>query len=182
MTFQRLEIGVGDHPNLEGPDVLFTDIRDCGIRPLVACDVFAPLPFADGAFTHVASHHVLEHSSWHSLDATLTEWVRVLAPNGTMHLEVPDFCAHARAILADPSNRAVVTAAYGNQDYPENLHRQGLTRPILGMALIRAGLTVASVVEHGGCLVVDGAKVAADRPIIEVRQEGASAFYGGQRP
>lgn len=47
-----------------------------------------PLPFADGAFTHVCAKDVLEHVDYVPL---LREIHRVLRPNGTLEIQVPHF-------------------------------------------------------------------------------------------
>ncbi len=156
----RLEIGVGDHPNLFGDDVLYLDLRDCGIRPLVMCDVFGPLPLPPDYFFYIASHHVLEHCSWKHTDGVLKEWVRVLAPGGTIHAELPDLRWQALRVLWDPLDRDAVNKIFGDQDFPNdtNVHRTGFTAASLALALQQAGLTEIRVSEVGGCLVADARK------------------------
>jgi len=160
VIYTRLEIGVGDHPNLVGDDVLYTDIRDCGLTPLTICDVFAPMPFETGQFQHISSHHVLEHCSWRYTDAVLKEWVRLLATEGTMHLELPDLRAQAIQLLMLPTSKEIIQMIFGNQDYAcdANVHRSGFSAELLGEALVQAGLTEVRIHQTGGCLVADGTK------------------------
>ena len=48
------------------------------------------LPFSANTFEVIYASHVLEHIPWYSTEKVLTEWVRVLAPNGRLEIWVPD--------------------------------------------------------------------------------------------
>lgn len=49
-----------------------------------------PLPWPDDSFDGVVAHHVLQMIEWPELTPWLTEVRRVLAPDGTLRLTVPD--------------------------------------------------------------------------------------------
>jgi predicted SAM-dependent methyltransferase len=56
--------------------------------------------FATGTFNEVYASHVLEHFDYKDeLLATLKEWHRVLAPEGMLHISVPDMDILARLFL-----------------------------------------------------------------------------------
>jgi predicted SAM-dependent methyltransferase len=51
-----------------------------------------PLPaYADGSVDEIRASHILEHFGHREVPEVLTEWVRVLKPNGVMRIAVPDF-------------------------------------------------------------------------------------------
>jgi len=53
-------------------------------------DATRPLPFANETFDVVFASHILEHTPWFALEATLSEWSRVLKRNGQLEVWVPD--------------------------------------------------------------------------------------------
>lgn len=48
------------------------------------------LPFRSNTFSVIYASHVLEHIPWYNTESVLTDWVRVLAPNGRLEIWVPD--------------------------------------------------------------------------------------------
>ena len=57
------------------------------------------MPFRDGTFELVYASHVLEHVPWYQAEATLREWVRILAPGGALEVWVPDGLRIAKAFV-----------------------------------------------------------------------------------
>ncbi|HHT49394.1 MAG TPA: methyltransferase domain-containing protein [Firmicutes bacterium] len=49
----------------------------------------------------IYSRHFLEHLTYAQLEMTLYSWRRILKPNGTLHIIVPDINYHMRQILYD---------------------------------------------------------------------------------
>ena len=80
-----LEIGAGEHPH-ESYDI------HVDVLPLADIEVVCrlALPFADASFSALRANHVLEHQSWELIDATLSEWRRVLERSGRLEVAVPD--------------------------------------------------------------------------------------------
>lgn len=78
---RRLEIGPGPErlPGFETLNVIQTPVTDHvgnAQRP----------PFKDGTFVEVYSSHCIEHVEWFEVETTIREWVRILAPGGTLEV------------------------------------------------------------------------------------------------
>ena len=77
----------GSFPRTDYPDLRFTALdREAGAAEVQA-DA-AALPFQDAAFHAVIAFHSLEHME--ALDAVLSEMGRVLRPDGSIYVSVPD--------------------------------------------------------------------------------------------
>lgn len=90
---RRLEIGPGSSPlpgfeslNLYPPADHVADCRR--------------LPFPDATFAEVYSSHCIEHVEWFEVEATITEWARVIEPGGILEVHTVDGARMARAIVA----------------------------------------------------------------------------------
>lgn len=83
---RRLEIGPGDYP-LKG----FESLNVVGGRWIdYVSDAAGDLPFDDDTFELIYASHVLEHLPWYQSGDVLREWLRVLAPGGTLEVWVPN--------------------------------------------------------------------------------------------
>lgn len=83
-----LELDVGCGSNKRRPDLVGVDSRSCpGVD--VVCDVNQGLPFDNGTVDTIYSSHFLEHVD--DLEHTLGEFLRVLKPEGRLHIIVPHF-------------------------------------------------------------------------------------------
>jgi len=101
---KKLEIGSGNRPS-EGFEHL--DINpDCPCVEYVA--PMDKIPTDDDSFDEIRAIHVIEHQLWRETLATLTEWVRVLKPGGTIFIATPNL----RFIC-----QAYIDARAGNEDY-----------------------------------------------------------------
>lgn len=85
-TSRKLEIGPGDDrvAGFESVDCWANWNAD------YIADATRRLPFADNTFQIIYASHILEHVPWYQLDQTLSEWVRVLAPGGSLEVWVPN--------------------------------------------------------------------------------------------
>lgn len=138
--YRRLELAVGDRPTITGPDVLYCDLRDLGVRPFVQCDIAKPMPFPDGQFREIHGMHCLEHISHLDTDTVLKESCPLLAPEGFLRIDVPNMAHWCRQIVQDPNDTYAMRHIYGNQEYGLNAHLNGFTQVLLEKALRRAGL------------------------------------------
>ncbi len=92
----KLEVGSGEFP-ADGYDLRVDILALPGVDVVCRMD---RLPFSDGAFTSLRANHVLEHQSWELVDATMAEWVRVMAPGAEVDVGVPDARCRAASWLA----------------------------------------------------------------------------------
>lgn len=128
------------------------------------------LPFDDNTFDIVYSSHCIEHIPWQQLEATISEWVRVLKPGGQIELWTVDAYKISKALIeweesgtwSGPDltrwrpggkhqdwikNDPVLYCAgrlfsYARSgEYDSNLHRSLLTPKFLKQQLIKNNLT-----------------------------------------
>ena len=83
---RRVEIGAGPHPQ---PGYIHVDV-DPHAADLEVRAVAWDLPFPTDWATEILAIHSLEHIPPNRLHATLTEWHRVLRPNGILRVHVPN--------------------------------------------------------------------------------------------
>lgn len=83
---RKLEIGPGAG-RIEGFETLNIS---AGRGVDYVYDCAKPLPFPSETFLTIYASHVLEHVPWYSVEATVAEWARLLAPGGTLEIWVPD--------------------------------------------------------------------------------------------
>lgn len=83
---RKLEIGPGAK-RVEG----FETVNVVAGREVdYVADATRPLPFPDATFDVVFASHILEHTPWFALEATIAEWSRLLKKNGQLEVWVPD--------------------------------------------------------------------------------------------
>lgn len=104
--------------------------------------------FADGEFKKIYASHVLEHFAYlKDLIPTLTEWGRVLDPDGEMLISVPDLDVLCRLFL-DKENltldqRYVITRMmFGGQNNEYDYHYAGLNIELLSQYARMSGLKI----------------------------------------
>jgi SAM-dependent methyltransferase len=66
--------------------------------------------------------HVLEHFKRKQTKTVLDEWFRVLKPNGTLRLAVPDFESICKVYQEKKDLNLVIGPLFGNQNYLYNIH------------------------------------------------------------
>ena len=101
----RLEISSGEYPD-PGYDVHADILALPGVAVVCAMD---RLPFRDGAFEALRANHILEHQSYELVDETMLEWARVLRPNASVDIGVPDARCRAASWV-----RGEITTAEAN--------------------------------------------------------------------
>jgi len=101
--------------------------------------------FTDGTFSDVYASHVLEHLDYAGeLQATLVEWLRVLAPGGRLHVSVPDLDVLSDLMLLKDrltvdQRFQVMRMMFGGHVDRYDYHQVGLNEDFLGLLLTGAG-------------------------------------------
>lgn len=145
----RIELGGGPHPT---PGYVHVDL-DRSARHLEHIAPVWRLPFPDGSVKEVLAIHVLEHVHPSMLNRTLREWRRVLAPDGSALIHVPNAPSIFKAYISGslPEKWALVNALfgmYGGADIngPEDIsanhrsdHQAMFDFPLLAHEIRRAG-------------------------------------------
>jgi len=120
---QRLNLGCG------------TKIRkhfiNIDIRPLPGVDIVADvrkLPFEDESCSKIIADDILEHLPTPDIPSTLLHWYNLLAPGGKLIIKTPNLeTITYRYSIGEINSEEMVRLIFGNQDYPENIHKTGFT-------------------------------------------------------
>lgn len=104
-----------------------------------------PKHVKDNSVEEAEFTHALEHFPMAKTTEVLALIYRLMAPNGKLYIEVPNFAWHAEEILINPKNRQVVQYAFGGQLDEYDFHFNGFTPQILAEDLRNAGFEVDSL-------------------------------------
>ena len=141
----KLAFGVG-HKDLHDEGYANIDIRDKEHIDL-ALDVGKPLPFEDNTISEILAESVLEHihhnvfgvePGWRLTNTirVLTEWRRVLKPDGKLIMRVPNLEGVFREYLAGRMSATdLIGYIYGGGEYKENYHLVGFDTRIMSACL-----------------------------------------------
>jgi len=96
--------------------------------------------FPSNVAEQILAYDVLEHFSYHHTKKVLSEWIRLLKPEGEFIVRVPDMAKIAKALLdkelpAFEASRLL----YGGQDYGLNYHMAGFTAGLLEGLVLGCG-------------------------------------------
>ena len=97
---KKLNLGCGNKPYL---DYINVDI----FKGPIVNEIFnfTEIPYKDESISAIHSEHSLEHVPFAKVEQALKEWYRVLAPQGELHLMMPDFEDCCRMYLTSNDNR-----------------------------------------------------------------------------
>jgi predicted SAM-dependent methyltransferase len=144
---------IGGHVRTVGWEVLDANPGPCVDHVGNAADLSA---FADDTFEQLYASHVLEHFDYQGqLLATLTEWRRVLSPNGTLCVSVPDLDVLARlfldrTLLSVQDRYLVMRMIFGGHMDKYDYHLVGLNEEFLASFLHSASfIGIRRVSEFG---------------------------------
>jgi len=139
----RLNLGSGSDPRSEEEGWLNMDIRRLpGVS--VQADIRA-LPFKDSQFVFVLAEDVVEHVSRQYVLTVFCEIWRVLKPNGTAEIKMPNI----DRIITKYVNKQIdanelVRLLWGQADYDENVHQVGATPELIADVLDFVGIPRSS--------------------------------------
>lgn len=100
-----IHIDLADYPHIDHR----TDVSDLSM-------------FEDNSIELIYVCHVLEHFKRNEIEGVLSEWYRVLRPEGVLRLSVPDFEAIVAVYEKYRDIECVLGLLYGGQDYDCNFH------------------------------------------------------------
>lgn len=127
--------------------------------------------FSEHTFSDIYASHVAEHFDYiKELLAALTEWRRVLAPGGRLHISVPDMDILSRLFLDRVNLTAddrymVMRMMFGGHVDKYDYHLVGLNQEILQGFLARAGYTNIQRVQSLGYFKDTSEMLFKDIPI-----------------
>jgi predicted SAM-dependent methyltransferase len=136
------KLHIGGQVRTAGWEVLDANPGPCVDHVGNAGDLSA---FADDSFEQLYASHVLEHFDYQGqLIKTLTEWRRVLVPNGTLCVSVPDLDVLARlfldrTLLSWQERFLVMRMIFGGHIDKYDYHLVGLNEEFLTSYLQAAG-------------------------------------------
>lgn len=163
----RLNLGCGNDIKNGYVNV---DIRKTHPEVMIADLSVLPWPFEDGSADEILMLDFLEHFPWALTDRMLLECNRVLKPEGTLVVQVPDATHLARALTSQGEylcnrcgyemddyrsvsgkcgqcgqtvseiSEAAMKRLYGGQDYPGNFHQTCFTTVSLARKAKDCGL------------------------------------------
>lgn len=94
---------------------------------------------SDNSVELIYSCHVLEHFKRKDVNKVLTEWYRVIKPNGIIRISVPDFNSLCRVYSQYQDLSLVIGPLFGRQNYLYNIHYNVFDFKSLSDYLIDAG-------------------------------------------
>jgi hypothetical protein len=154
---RRVNLGCGfDHR----PGYLNVDFQDFHHPDLVA-DVRDLSALPSSSFEEVLALDVLEHLERADIVPTLTEWCRILEPDGAVHIRTSDVIGLSRLMtrrdtVAD--HHHLIHSLFGTQAYKGDYHLAGFTDLTLIDHLFEAGLDRIRVARHHQWLLVADAQ------------------------
>lgn len=148
---KKLELGAGDLRNLE-PGWTYHDIQELeGID--IVCDLLDIREHVkEGKVRQLRACHVLEHIPTPKQEDVFAILYDLLAKNGRLYIEVPNFSWHAQLVMQGRDEEAVVYAFGGHLD-EYDAHMTGFTPKILERRLKNAGF--------GGISIEPGSSIKA---------------------
>lgn len=101
------------------------------------------IPYADDSVDEILALHVIEHFDFHEGQRVLSEWYRVLKPNGKLVLETPDFLETCREFVNGSQNTrlALYNHFFAAPWIPGQIHKFLFTEDQLRVQLGWAGFT-----------------------------------------
>jgi len=114
--------------------------------------------FKEESVDEILMKDFLEHLSWRVIEAFLRDCWRVLKRGGRVWIQTPNLEAILKRVVLDPDYKfgnlpgwkAISFWIYGEQNYPENLHKCGFTILTLKKLLKEVGFKVDEAKSNSG--------------------------------
>lgn len=140
-----IELGGGNRPYFR-PNL---DVR-CGENIDIVADFNEPLPIPSNSYDGVFSCYCIEHLSWRKVRLFLSEVLRILKPNGKAVFITANTERQMQYVLEhDEWNDDCSCIIFGDQDYPENTHRNSLCPRYAIKLLAEMGFSNVTVLPTG---------------------------------
>lgn len=164
-----IELGGGVNPTYR-PNVDVRQCFDANGNPTVefTADFNEPLPIQPDEWDGVYCRYVIEHLSWRKVRGFLAEVFRILRPGGTALFVTANVRKQIEWIVANPSGwdgkdafDSFSCVLFGDQDYPENSHRNWMDPEIAFRLFSDAGfrsVTVSPVGDRGTDMAIEATK------------------------
>jgi len=118
--------------------------------------------FTEESIDEILMKDFLEHLSWRVIEGFLRDCWRVLKRGGKVWVQTPNLEAILKRVVLNPNYKfgdlqgwkAISFWIYGEQDYPENLHKCGFTIPTLRKLLNEVGFQIDEAKSNGGSNII----------------------------
>lgn len=139
---KQLHLGCGE---TYIPGFFHVDVLDAKHIDLQA-DISNLSMFSCNSIETIYASHVLEHFGRHDYLGVLAEWFRVLKPNGTLRIAVPDFEACVKLYLSDSEITLsdILGLVCGGQRDSYDFHKMIFDQSSLVAALEQVGFSSVS--------------------------------------
>lgn len=155
---EKLELGAGNRPT---PGYIHNDIRPLEDIEIV-CDIREIKDYVEPGWGEIRATHVLEHFSPTEGEEIIRDVRELLILGGIFYIEVPNFGwqtrAHANKEITDAQ---AVYYVFGEQDYPENTHKNGFTDSSLQSILFKCDY-LPFIKDIGQVLICQASAVSYD--------------------
>lgn len=164
-----IELGGGANPTYR-PNVDVRQCFDAAGNPTVefTADFNEPLPIQSGEWDGVYCRYVVEHLSWRKVRGFLAEVLRILKPGGTALFVTANVRKQIEWIAANPDGwdgrdafDSFSCVLFGDQDYPENAHRNWMDPDVAARLFRDAGfgsVTISPVGDRGTDMAIEAVK------------------------
>lgn len=153
-----IELGGGNKPYFR-PNL---DVRS-GENIDIVADFNEPLPLKDNQYDGVLSVYCIEHLSWRKVKLFISESYRILKNNGRVVFITANTERQMQHVLSHEEwNDDASCILFGDQDYPENTHKNSLCPRYAIQMMAEAGFTNVVVLpwgELGTDMIIEAKKV-----------------------
>ncbi len=144
-TDKVIELGGGDRPYFR-PNL---DVRS-GTSIDIVADFNEPLPIPENEYNGVFSQFCIEHLSWRKVKLFISEVYRILKNNGKVVFITANTEKQMQYVLDhDEWDDNCSCIIFGDQDYPENTHRNSFSPKYAIKLMTDAGFTNVIVLPFG---------------------------------
>ena len=164
---RRLNLGCGIYYN---PKFINMDFKTSSVSDIITN--IQNLPIQSNIIEEIEASHILEHFDTCMLPFVLSEWFRILEPNGIIHIETPDLkgCVGNLRFKSYSSQKNTLRFLFGLNDLG-NTHKLGFTVSFLKKTLKSIGFENISKERPLSFKKEAGLRISATKPEINKVKE-----------